>query len=359
MARVTLREVARRARVSIGTVSMVLNESPLVAEETRARVREVLDSSGYVYNRRAASLRRRTSDIVGISISNLSNPYFAELVAGAEGVFGARGKAVILSNAGESMLRQEQFARMIREHDAGGLLLVPAVGCSVSACGGLLAAGLAIVFVSRRVPGVEIDYAGIDNVAAGELATEHLWSLGHRDIGFIGTGGSTSTGRDRLLGYRRTLRARGVEPERHWSVDCAPVREAGFEAVTALLSAPRRPTAAVCFNDQIAFGAMLALRRRGLTAGRDFGVVGVDGTAEAALWMPALTTVAASGAEVGAAGAELLLARMADRAVPPRSVILRPTLIVRGSSDPAAEQPGRQRPVRRNTARTSRLEPSG
>lgn len=356
MTRVTLREVARRAGVSTGTVSMVLNDSPLVAAQTRTRVREILDSSGYVYNRRAASLRRRTTDIVGISVSNLSNPYFAELVAGAEGVFGARGLAVILSNAGESIHQQEQFARMIREHDAGGLLLVPAVGSNAATCGRLLAAGQATVFVSRRVPGVAIDYAGIDNVLAGELATEHLWSLGHRDIGFIGAGGSTSTGRDRLAGYRRTLRARGTEPQRRWIVDCMPVREAGFEAMVALLSVSHRPTAAVCFNDQIAFGVMLALRRHGLAPGRDFGVVGVDGTTEAALWMPALTTVSSNGAEVGAVGAELLLARMANRDAPRRAVILSPTLHVGGSSDPAAGQPPEEHRRRRGV--TVRCEPS-
>jgi LacI family transcriptional regulator len=341
MTRVTLRDIAREAGVSTGTVSMVLNGSPTVSPDMRERVRRVLVASGYVYNRRAANLRRRTSDLVGVCVCDLRNPFFAELLSATEAVLGDAGKVAILADTGESIERQAAFARAIREHDAAGLLLVPATGTSAAVLESIRSLGLPAVLACRHVPGVDLDYAGADNVRAAELAVEHLVAQGHRAIAFVGAGNRSSTARDRLQGYRRTMRRHKLRVAEGWVVECAPTREAGFAAVARLPSGAAAPTAAVCFNDQVAFGLMLALRRRGLAPGVDFAVVGIDGTAEAALWMPTLTTVVTGGGPIGEVAARLLLARLADPERASRRVILQPALVVGGSSDPRAEKESR------------------
>jgi LacI family transcriptional regulator len=337
--RVTLKDVARIARVSTGTVSMVLNDSPLVAAATRAHVRETIERVGYVYDRSGAQLRNKRTGIVGVPICDLSNPYFAEIAVGVEEALGELGLALILGHSAESLARQQRFLQTAREHNVEGIILMPALGTTKKDVEAIVRWKIPLVMVSRYAPGIATDYAGSDNRAAAALATRHLIELGHERIAFVGATKRTSTARDRTRGYRNALKAAGIEVSPDFVVACEASRENGFHAARDLLAQRRPPTAVVCFNDLLAFGVMLGLRSLGVEPGRQCSVVGMDDVAEAGLWRPALTTVTLPSKAIGLSAGVLLRRRLENPGRPPEKIILVPELVVRGTSGPPTASP--------------------
>ncbi len=330
--RVTLRTVAAQAQVSTGTVSMVINGNPLVAKSTREHVLRTILETGYVYDRSAAQLRKKRSSFVGAAICNLLNPFFAEVAAGIESTLADAGKRLVLGNADEVLAKQERFFETLREHQVEGVLWMPAIGTKPSFVKRVLTWKIPIVMVSRYVTGVNVDYVGHDNRTATIMVAEHLLALGHRRIAFIGANAGVSSGRDRVAGFLECMaKARLAVPKSH-IVSCEGTREAGFHAIQRLMLAKEPPTAVVSYNDVVAFGVMLGLRKIGLEPGRDCSVVGSDDMSEAALWQPALTTMAIDARRIGTEAAGLIEQRIAHPDAPPRHVLLPPHLVVRASS---------------------------
>ncbi len=330
--RVTLLDIARHAGVSRATVSLVMRDSPLVAQETRERIKQAAVELGYVYNRGAASLRSRRSLIVGVSITDLSNPYFAELTAAAEQGLSQVDRMALLSNNNESVDKQDSFIDTMREYNVDGLIICPAIDTPVATIRRLNALHIPFVFLSRRIGGVKADYVSNDNVRGLRMATEHLLALGHRRIAMICASTRTSTGRERLEGYTSALRDAGLPVEPALIVEGAPTRRNGMEGLMSLMAKPRPPTAAVCFNDISAFGVMLGLNHLGMRIGHDFAVTGHDDITEAGLWMPGLTTIAVPIEEIGRQAARVLLERINEPDRPAQKVILAPKLVLRESS---------------------------
>jgi LacI family transcriptional regulator len=334
-ARLTLRELAAHSGVSRATVSLVLRNSPLVAEKTRLRVRETMAALGYVYNRGAANFRTQRTQTVGVAMNELVNPYFSELTAAVERALTKVGRTVFLSNSSEDPAVQDGFIATMREYNAEGLIICPTQGSKPRTLRRLIDFGMPCVLISRNVPGSGLDYAGNDHRLGLFLSTEHLVSLGHRRIALIGANELISTGVERRQGYEQALAARGIPVDRDLILEGPPTRSFGAEAVKKLVALGDPPTASVCFNDVIAFGVMLGLRQLGLEPGQDFGVAGCDDIAEAALWTPALTTVAVDTLGMGEAAARLVLERSADFSLPRQKVVLSPRLIIRASSGPS------------------------
>ena len=334
--RVSLKDVARYAGVSTGTVSMVLNKNPSVAEKTRAQVQQTIEELGYVYNRSGAQLRNRRTGVVGVSICNLANPYFAEVTVGIEESLGELGLSLILGNSVESVAQQAKFLNTAREHNVEGLILMPAIGTHREMVENILGWQIPLVMVSRYIPGVKTDYAGVDNRAGLITATEHLLDLGHKKIAFVGANTWTSSGRDRVRGYKAAMRAAGRSIPPGFIVECDASREQGFLAARVLFTTVSvAPTAIVCFNDLLAFGVMLGLRSVGIEPGEDCSVIGVDDVVEAALWRPGLTTVAMHPQLIGQNAGKLLRRRLGSMNQSPEKILLAPELVVRDSSSRA------------------------
>ena len=197
---VTILDIAKSAGVSKSTVSLVLKRSPLVKEETRQRVAGAMDALGYVYNRGAASLRRARADIVGMVINDLSNPFFAELAIGIERALQNSGFVPFIANTAESVVRQAEVVRSMREHGAAGLILCPALDTDVAEIS-RLEARLPIVLAIRRIIGTRASLVVSDNLAGAARATEHLIELGHRDIAFVGGVGRMVVFQYRVAGF--------------------------------------------------------------------------------------------------------------------------------------------------------------
>lgn len=349
--RLTLKDLADHAKVSRATVSLVLRKSPLVAEQTRERVLESMRMLGYVYNRGAASLRTQKTHTVGVAINELVNPYFSELTAAIESALAEAGRTVFFRNCSENPTRQDEFIAQMREYNVEGLVICPARGTSAKALRRLKEFGVPCVLISRNVPGSGIDYAGNDHRRGSRFATEHVISLGHRRIAMVGANDLISTGIERREGYEQALAAHDLRVDPNLVRHGPPTRSFGVDAIKALLATKQPPTAAVCFNDVIAFGVMLGLRQLGREPGRDFSVVGCDDLAEAALWTPALTTVAIDTIGMGQAAVRLLLERNANFALPRHEIVLEPKLVVRASCGPPMDLPAGRRGARLATAR--------
>ncbi|MEW6257309.1 MAG: LacI family DNA-binding transcriptional regulator [Pseudomonadota bacterium] len=333
-ARVTLQRLALELGLSTATVSLALRDSPVVAEETRIRVQGIARARGYVANRGAASLRTARTNIIGVGLHDIINPSFTELLAALEEALSSAGKTILLGVGQEDVARQTRILGTLAEYRPDAFIVSPAAGTGVDDLRALATSGIAVVQVTREVEGSGFDFAGSDDVTGVSRAVSHLVELGHRRIAMIGGFDAASTGRRRLAGYQAGLAAHGLSYDPALWAAGRGTREHGRLAVEGLLRHDDPPTAAVCFNDLCAFGALMGIQAAGLEAGADFSIVGYDDIGEAALWHPALTTVCTRIPEYGILAAELALARIADPHLPVERAVLEPYLVVRASTGP-------------------------
>jgi LacI family transcriptional regulator len=331
-------DIARAAGVSKSTVSLVLRGSSLVKGETRERVEQAMQRLGYVYNRGAASLRAASSDFVGMIISDLTNPFFAELAVGIADALYRLGFVPILANTNEDHERQAHVLRSLREHHVAGVIMSPARGSSAWTLANQLPASIPAILTMRRMIGSPLPYVGPDNRAGSREAVEHLLRLGHRRIAYFGGDASMTTQQERVGGWRDALAGAGILADESLIFETMPTREGGREAVERALALARPPTAVACYNDIVAMGATRALSRRGLTPGVDMAVVGFDNIAEAEHNAPPLTTVSADTRALGARCAESLLGLIRGEDPAGLSFYGQTELIVRESSGAARRE---------------------
>lgn len=328
--RVRLMDVAAHAAVSRATVSLVLRKSPLVKEETRARVEAAMAALGYVYNRRAANLRSGASRTVGLVLCEITTPNYAQLTSGIEDMLGNAGYMAFIANTAEDSGRQREVLLRMQEHGVDGIIVVPAENTRADALEDGACAGLPCVLAQRRVDGFPADYVGPDYGTGMELVTEHLIALGHTRIGFVGGVRRIAPLAERLAGFRRALDRHGLESGP--VLPCAVLnRASGHAAGREMFARPDHPTAVVCYNDIVAFGLMLALAERGLAPGRDVAVVGCDDVDEAGLYRPGLTTFTTDPGRVGREAARLLLRRIENPRRPRAEIVVPPRLVIRQS----------------------------
>jgi LacI family transcriptional regulator len=327
----TILDVAAAASVSKSTVSLVLQGSDLIREETAERVREAARRVGYVYNRRAAELRRKSSNTIGVVINDLLNPLFAEVLVGLERKLVDAGYVVLMAHTREDLGRQEKVLQAMREQRAAGIALCPALGTPPSLVATVKSWGIPLIVLIRLLGPGSYDFAGSNNALGFQLATEHLVGRGHRRIGFLG-GQPGPTLDQRIQGYRAALRKAGIAFDPSLLIAANPTRAGGYETMKTLLDMRPRIKAAVCYNDLAAFGALSALGERGLRAGTNFSLMGFDNVLDAAVSNPPLSTVDVRPAEIGEHAASILLTRIANPSRAKRQYFALPTLVLRQSS---------------------------
>ncbi|ASJ60855.1 substrate-binding domain-containing protein [Sinorhizobium meliloti] len=329
--RVTVVDIARAAGVSKSTVSLVLQASPLVNESTRAKVNAVIRELGYVYNRSAANLRQARSKIIGIVVNDLTNSFFAELAVGVDEVVQTAGFVQFLANTSEKLDRQREVIASMREHGVSGLIISPARGTEAADLAPLVAAGIPVVLVVRDIPGAGVSSLSSDNHAGAVAAVRHLVERGHRRVAFLGGFADTAVFEARMRGYGDALREAGLEVSDDLIIGSAPSRAGGVTAIEQAMMLKERPTAALCFNDAVAFGVCDGLRARRLEPGEDFAVIGFDDVIEAKTAVPALTTVSVDPQGMGERAAELLLKQINSGRVEPEAIVSPVRLAIRQS----------------------------
>jgi len=330
-----MQDVAREAGVSVMTVSRVLNQQPGVSDERRRRVRAVIRKLGYRRNSLARGLKAERSHTLGLVVPDITNPYFPEIVRGAEDVALEAGYGVFLSNAVEDQRREAASLRMLDERRVDGVIVV-SPRLPENRLYALLRAHRAAVVVNRSAPPEIAGAVRLDHASGVRDAIDHLLSLGRRRIGVLAGPDSSVAARERREGILATLAARGVPlpPER--VVRTAPHIEQGAEATRRLLEAADGLDALLCYNDLVAAGALLACADAGLRVPQDMAVVGFDDIPFARMFTPPLTTLHVPKYDLGVNAMRILLDRIAGRNVR-AEVVLRPTLVVRGSTVAAAD----------------------
>jgi LacI family transcriptional regulator len=329
--KVTIIEIAEVAGVSKSTVSLVLTGRGSVKPETRQHVLQTMRRLGYVYNRGAANLRNAQSRIVGLVLNDLSNPFFAEFAIGVEKVLQMAGYVAFMANTAESVVRQEQVMRMMREHGAGGVILCPALDTRPEYLEWAEASEVALLVAIRRLSGVAASLVVPDNIAGARRISRHLINLGHKRIAYLGGMHSMVVRQERHQGFVGAMEGAQLPVDPALNLESMPTRDGGFNAMGAVLALNDRPSAVVCYNDVVAIGAMLAAARRGLVAGRDIAIVGFDDTSEAQHVSPALTTIAVDPVGLGERAAAMLLERINNHSLQPVSFVGPVNLVIRES----------------------------
>lgn len=307
----TIKEVSQQANVSMATVSRVLTGSAPVAELTRQRVLTVMRELGYTPNAFARSLATNRSGGLGVVVNDISSPYFGPVLHGIESVVEAKGLHLIVSSGhrrAESERRAVEFL-LQRRSDALILYVEEMPDDDLLA---LSQGPTPVVIVGRYVAELAARSIYFDNEKGGMLATQHLLEQGHRRIAHIAGPLSIHDSRERLAGYRRALEAAGLAYDQRFVVEADFQEEGGKQATKRLLRRELGLTAIFVGNDQMAAGALLALREAGLAVPADVSVVGYDDVFIARYLYPALTTIRQPMQEMGRAAAHIALAALGN-----------------------------------------------
>jgi len=281
-----------------------------VAPETEARVRRAMEELGYQPNAIAQSLRKRTTYAIGILVSDITNPFFAALVRGAEDAALEAGYSVIVCNSDEDPHKEDMYIRALWRRRIDGMLIAPTRDGTSPAIQELVQRKIPFVFVDRKAKGIEADAVLSDNVGGAYLATKHLIERGHKRIGIVlGIHGATTT-EERLLGYRQALEEAGLPFSEDLVVWGGYRMEGGRQACAKLLSLVDPPTAIFSTNNLMTVGVLQELFHRGIRIPEGMAVVGFDDLEWAEIVHPPLTVVAQRPYEIGYQAFKLLLGRL-------------------------------------------------
>ncbi|WP_028934985.1 LacI family DNA-binding transcriptional regulator [Pseudonocardia spinosispora] len=330
----SMKDVAARAGVSLGTVSNVLNRPELVSESTRGRVLAAINTLGFVRNESARQLRAGSSRTLAYVVLDASNPFFTDVALGVQEAADAAGLAVYLCNSGQDPKRQSAYLDLLQEQRVEGVLITP-VDAEDEHLRLLPRRGTPVVLVDRGA-GADFCSVTVDDRLGGELAATHLLDSGHRRIAFIGGPPALGQVADRAAGARAALLRAGHDPDGLVVLDTealtvAQGRRAGERLVG--LPASRRPTAAFCANDLVALGLLQQMVRLGLRVPDDLAIVGYDDIEFAQAAAVPLTSVSQPRHLLGRTAAELLMAEAGDELDHQhREVVFAPELIVRAST---------------------------
>jgi LacI family transcriptional regulator len=310
--KVSMREVARLAKVSVATVSMVLNDNPRISRATHMRVQRLIDRLGYRPNRLAQSLSGRYTQVLAVLLPALrhafADAYFGELISGICDRAGKMGYKVILEQAKPEFVKDREHIEIFERRYVDGIL---ALGCNdrhqflKDFSGGKYP----LVVVDNYFSQWNLDHVVCDYRSGAEQVMNYLLQLGHRKIGFINAAQEIRTSRDVADAYRAKLEAAGVTPSLQWVEDGKFTEEGGAKAAQAILDRDPGVTALLAGNDKMAVGALHFLRQKGVDVPGEISVVGFDDLRHAAFVNPTLTTVHLPLYEVGALACERMIER--------------------------------------------------
>lgn len=344
--RITRKDVAKRAGVSVAVVSYVVNDGPRpVTPETRAKVEKAIEELGYYPNELARGLRLQQSSTIGLITPDFTNPVYGEIAEGIQEVCLPIGYLMLFVYSGNNPEREKELLLMFRAKHVDGVIMQPVTSDPLEALKPLRKAKIPVVLLQHDCPGVPC--VVLTDVQGGQLATQHLLGWGHQRIGLIkGRLPSAARAEERLIGYRQMLVAAGIVPDPALVIESDVTQNAGYLAMQQLLALPEPPTAVFCHNDVLALGAMHAIQAAGLSIPGDISVVGYDDTAGSAHLAPPLTTIRFSRKEKGRQAATMLFQAIEqDEEYVPYTVEIPVKLVERASTGPPPQASWKQRSV--------------
>lgn len=330
----SVRDVAKRAGVSISTVSVTLNDASRVSAETRRRVMEAVEAIGYSPNSIARSLRLGRTNLIGLIVSEITNPFFAALAKVIQSQALEAGYNLIVCNSDENPARELELLDILRAQRVAGIIVSP---CGVDDDYRHALAGIAdvpMLTIDRYVEGLERGFVGLDGRLAGRMVTEYLLRLGHRRIAFVGGPEGISSAESRLTGFRDAMREAGVDTPPDLCRHTDFRAETAYSIARELLLRPIRPSAFIAVNNFAMIGTLQAIEDLGFQCPFDVSLAGMDEIPLNSVIRPKLTVAAQPIEEIGRQAVASLLDDIAQPkrdAGERRAYFLSPTLLVGGS----------------------------
>jgi DNA-binding LacI/PurR family transcriptional regulator len=336
--RITIKDIAKYANVSLGTVSNVINGNMPVRPVMRRRVLDAIRQLGYQPSLLARGLRRNKTSIIGMVIPDIANPFFPAVVRGVEDVAYQNSFHLMLCNSDNDPAKEESYLRELHSYRMAGLILIPSANSQISSLAVVEFADVPVICLDRQPEDWTSDSVTVDNAEGTFAATDYLLKLGHRSIAMITGSLHLTNSKARVDGFRSAMRKAKLNVDHEYIQEGRFDRLSGYEKMRILLQYRPRPTAVVCGNDLIAIGVLSALRAANLRCPEDVSVVGFDDIEVAELTDPPLSTVFQPGYQMGARGASLLLKRFNGSTEPAQQIILPTELKLRHSVAAPREQ---------------------
>ncbi|ESQ85126.1 hypothetical protein AEAC466_05290 [Asticcacaulis sp. AC466] len=332
---VTIKEIAKHAGVSVGSVSHVINGSAGVGPDIKARVERAIADLGYTPNPVARGLRQQRTRMIAMIIPDITNPYFPSVVRGAEDLAFEHGLQIVLCNTDNDPVKEAAYLRTMVSYSLSGLLIIPSVGDEQNhPLHDGRPSGIPTLCLDRKPMHWGGDVIVSDNAEGGRLVARHFLQSRHTRIAIIRGPDQFSNAFDRQQGFLSELTSSGLHTPDDYIEQGAFDIDGGRRAAQRLLSLSTPPTAIFASNDLMALDVLTALEARGLSCPNDVSVVGFDNLDVAAITRPGLTTVDQSGYTLGRAGLSRLLARMDAPDLAPETLQLPVRLVHRGSVCP-------------------------
>jgi DNA-binding LacI/PurR family transcriptional regulator len=342
-----MQEIAKMARVSLGTVSHVLNNSAKVSEPVRRRVLEAVQATHYQPSQLARGLRRDKTNMIGMIIPDITNPFFPAVVRGAEDVAFANGYRLILCNTDNDHSKELIHLKELRTYLPSGLIVIPSNFSDLTTeAESYQMAGTGVVCIDRLPANWVGDSVTADNEQGAYNATRHLIQLGHTQIAAITGPLHLTNAKQRLAGFERAMRESDLLLAPEYNQETTFDKQGGYAKATILLRLVPRPTAIIAGNDLIALGVLLAIREVSptLRCPKDISLIGFDDLDLAETTNPSLSSVSQSGYQLGTTAASLLIKRRSGDMSPPKQIVLETSLRLRHSvaAPPSASRLGRR-----------------
>lgn len=354
-----MQDIARIAGVSLGTVSHVVNNSARVREPMRKRVLDAVQAAGYQPSQLARGLRRDKTNMIGMIIPDITNPFFPAVVRGAEDVAFSNGYRLILCNTDNDHDKELIHLNELRTYLPAGLIVIPSNFSDLTAqAESYRRAGAGVVCIDRLPTNWSGDSVTADNEAGAYNATRYLIQLGHRKLATITGPLHLTNAQERLAGFKRAMHESRLDLAPEYAQETSFDKRGGHAKALILLRLIPRPTAIFAGNDMIALGALLAIREAGLRCPEDISLIGFDDLDLAEFTNPSLSSVSQSGYELGTTAARLLLERREGDKSPAKHLTLQTSLKLRHSVAPP-KQAAEDHPATkmRSKAKTNRLAP--
>jgi len=332
----SVKEVAKTAGVSVATVSHVINGTRFVSPELAGRVRDAMAKLDYVPNLVARSLRTQRTHSLGFITADLANPYYPAVAKGASVAAAQRGYHVILVDCDDSPVVEEQATTVLLQKRVDGLMYT-SITTDSAIPGRLRDRGTPCVLITRRTDRRDSLHVGIDNEGGMIEAVNHLARLGHRRIAFVRGNPSSSAAAARIKGFEEGLRRNHLVCEPTLICDGDYREASGYRAAQYLLELDVPPTALICSNDVMAFGAWQCLAQMGLHVPNDVSLVGFDDISLSSMGPVGLTTVRSPTYEMGATAANMLIDVIEGKALEHKTIQLAVELVVRDTTGPVSD----------------------
>ena len=330
MPSVTLKDVAKVAGVSYATVSRALSGSTEIGEETRRRILKLCKEMGYTPNSIARSMVKRCTNILGLVVPSLNNPFMSELTAHLEIYARNRGYNLMVCNSSYDHDLEKEVFLLLLGRQVDGIVMIP-VGHETYESLRSLTKQVPTVFISENMQNYPENYVSVDNRRGMQIATEYLYSLGHRRILYLGARADSKTHQLRLDGYLSTCERLGIEPNMIRSSYSRSSREVGYTLAGEYFSGNGGETAILCAADMLAIGVMQAAFEAGVRIPKDVSLMGFDNISFAGLPQIDLTTVNQPTQQLAISAVDMLLDRIKNPDSEHRNLILPPSLVVRKS----------------------------